>query len=93
MSVAALMLRRYYAAAVGFLALGAGALAIVWDSWSARAGHHMELTALVEPVALSSRETFLLATHLPLLLAGLALLALRRSASAGRGRPRRSATG
>jgi hypothetical protein len=73
-SLIALMLRRRLLASLGFLALGFGAAAIVWDEWSRRAGHHMELTALLHPVALSSREAFLLATHGPLFLIGVGLL-------------------
>lgn len=74
LSTGALLLRRYIAASIGFLSLGTGAIAIVWDGWSARAGHHMELTALLDPVALSSRDAFLLVTHLPFIVVGVLLM-------------------
>lgn len=73
-SLAAAWLRRYTLAALGFLALGSGAIAIVWNGWSARTGYHMELLALLHPVPLSSREAFLLMTHAPLLAVGIVLL-------------------
>ncbi len=73
-SLAAAWLRRYTLASLGFLTLGSGAIAIVWDDWSRRTGYHMELLALLHPVALSSRETFLLITHAPLMVAGFAFL-------------------
>ncbi len=73
-SFGAVAFKRFALASVGFLALGSGALALVWDDWSARAGHHMELTALLHPVALSSREALLLVTHAPLLVLGIILL-------------------
>lgn len=81
LSLGALVLRQYAAAAIGFLALGVGAIAIVWDGWSARTGYHMEFVALLHPVSLSSRDAFLLVTHAPFLLAGIVLIVLntRRS--------------
>lgn len=77
LSAAGLAAGRYLLASLGFLALGIGATAIVWDRWTARAGHHMELTAVLHPVALSSRDWFLLVTHGPFLLLGIILLVFR----------------
>jgi hypothetical protein len=84
LSVLAMLFRRYVLAALGFLSLGCGALALVWDGWSAKTGHHMELTALLHPVSLTQREAFLLATHGPLLAIGVALLLLVSSNRLGR---------
>ena len=71
---ASLWLKRPTVAAFGFLTLAIGATAIVWDHWSARTGHHMELIALTHPVALTNREVFLLLAHGPFLAVGAALL-------------------
>jgi len=87
LSLAALSLRRLLLTAFGFLTLGIGAAAIVWDHWSARAGHHMEVTAFVHPVQLTSRDALLLATHAPFLVAGVALLVLSARANAARSSP------
>lgn len=81
--VVALMLKRRLFASLCFLALSFGAMAIVWDDWSARTGHQRELVALVHPVALSSTDVFLLITHAPLFFIGLALLMSKAEASRG----------
>lgn len=61
-------------AAVGFLSLGAGAAALVWNDWSTRAGEPLRIYAFLNPVALTEREVFLLATHAPLFILGCLLV-------------------
>jgi hypothetical protein len=74
LAVVALASKRCLFASLGFAGLGFSALGIVWDQWSERTGHHMEIWAVLDPVPLTEREVFLLATHLPLLILGVILL-------------------
>ncbi|KKM81486.1 hypothetical protein LCGC14_1329310 [marine sediment metagenome] len=54
--------------------IGVGGLALVWDKWSARAGHHMSVCAFVHPVKLNKSEIRGLCTHSGQLLVGAVLL-------------------
>ncbi len=55
--------------------VGIGGLTLVWNSWSARCGHHQSVRAFVHPVALSKVETGGLCTHAGQLVVGTVLLA------------------
>lgn len=79
-SVVLALLGQRVLATIALLSLGAGGLAVFWERWSARAGEHMSLLALLHPVPLTDAELFLLATHAPFFVAGLAALRARRSA-------------
>ncbi len=56
-------------------AVGIGGLTLVWNSWSARCGHHQSVRAFAHPVPLSKTETGGLVTHTGQLIAGAVLLA------------------
>jgi len=55
--------------------VGIGGLTLVWNSWSARCGHHQSVRAFAHPVPLSKTETGGLVTHTGQLVAGAVLLA------------------
>lgn len=55
--------------------VGIGGLTLVWNSWSARAGHHQSVRAFFHPVPLSKAETGGLVTHAGQLIAGAVILA------------------
>lgn len=63
-------------AATMLVVAGAGGCGGAWDRWSARTGEHVHLTAFFSPVAPSAGELTMLATHVPMLVTGLVLLAL-----------------
>ena len=54
--------------------VGIGGLTLVWNSWSARAGHHQSVRAFFHPVPLNKAETGGLCTHSGQLIAGAILL-------------------
>ena len=68
-----------------FLIMGTGGLAILWDRWSTRAGHRASIEAFLSPANPVSNDIWLLATHLPLFIFGLAglILTLRSGQSRG----------
>ncbi len=66
--------RRYLVAAVGFLAVGFGGSAVAWSRWSERAGHHNSFQSFFQPTGLAFDETFMLVTHAPFIIVGLAVL-------------------
>jgi hypothetical protein len=70
----ALCYRRFAPAAVLFIIDGAAGVGIFWDRWSREAGHHVQISTLFAGVAPGGDDLALLATHLPLLLVGLAIL-------------------
>ena len=55
--------------------VGIGGLTLVWNSWSARAGHHQSVRAVANPVPLNKAETGGLVTHAGQLVVGAVLLA------------------
>lgn len=65
---------RYLWSALGFLAVGFGGCAIVWSRWSEQAGAHNSFRSFLQPVGLSFGDSFLLVTHAPLVLVGVAIL-------------------
>lgn len=72
----AFVLDRHVLAAVLLIMAGSGGFAVAWDRWSERTGEQVHLTALLSPTAPTADEATLFATHVPLLLIGLVLLAL-----------------
>ncbi len=67
--------RHFFPASVLMIADGAAGMGIFWDRWSERSGHQTQVAAIISPAPLSSHDLQLLATHLPLLLLGLVILA------------------
>ena len=55
--------------------VGIGGLTLVWNSWSARTGHHQSVRAFIHPIPLNKSETGGLVTHSGQLIAGAVLLA------------------
>ena len=55
--------------------VGIGGLTLVWNSWSARTGHHQSVRAFTHPMPLNKAETGGLVTHSGQLIAGAILLA------------------
>lgn len=53
---------------------GAAGVGVFWERWSRLTGYEVELRALAHPVAPTSGEVALVATHGVMLLAGVALL-------------------
>jgi hypothetical protein len=76
LSTIAFIYGRYLLSSIGFLAVGFGGSAIVWNGWSDRAGHLNSFAAFSEPVSLTYNEAFLLVTHAPFMAVGLGMLAL-----------------
>ncbi len=65
---------RHVIAALGFLAVGFGGAAVVWSHWSERAGYHNSFEAFFHPTGLAFDDAFLLVTHVPFMLVGVAVL-------------------
>lgn len=75
-AAAAYAAERPIVAAALLIMAGAGGSAVAWERWSARTGEQVHLTAFFSPVAPSAAELTMLATHVPMLIIGLALLAV-----------------
>ena len=73
-SSAAYIYRSYLLAALGFLAVGFGGSAVVWSSWSERAGDFNSFRAFADPTGLAFNEVFMLVTHTPFVAVGVAVL-------------------
>lgn len=65
---------RHLLAALGFLAVGFGGSAVVWSRWSERAGYLNSFQAFFHPTGLAFDEAFMLVTHAPFVVVGLAVL-------------------
>jgi hypothetical protein len=72
---AALLYKRFTPAAILFVIDGSAGTGIFWDRWSRETGHHVQVSALFSGVAPRTADLELLATHLPLLVIGLVILA------------------
>lgn len=66
--------QRYVLAALGFLAVGFGGSAVVWARWSERAGYLNSFRAFFQPTGLAFDEAFMLVTHAPFIVVGVAVL-------------------
>lgn len=76
LATVALLRGRYTIGATILIIAGAGGVAIFWDRWSREAGPHVQVQALLSPVMPTFEQFALLATHLPMLVAGLIILAI-----------------
>jgi hypothetical protein len=76
LAMLALLAGRLTLASVLLIIDGSAGTGIFWDRWSRETGQHVEITALFSGVHPDRAEVGLLATHLPLLLIGIAMLAL-----------------
>ncbi len=80
----AYIFRRFMIAALAFLAVGIGGSAAVWDRWSERVGAPNSFEAFFQPTGLAYDEAFLLATHAPFVVVGVAVLWYHLARSGGR---------
>ncbi len=74
-ALVALMNKWFTAAGITLTVAGAAGVGIFWERWSSLAGDDVHVAALVNPVAPTRGQIELLATHLPMLLAGAGILA------------------
>ena len=68
---------RWTIASTLFLIAGSAGLGIFWDRWSRETGEHVQVWALFAGQAPSGEQMALLATHLPMLALGIAILAIQ----------------
>ena len=75
-SSVAFIYKRYLLASIGFMAVGFGGAGVVWNNWSSSSGYTNSFQAFLHPVGLSYGDAFLLVTHAPFALVGIAILVL-----------------
>ncbi len=73
-ALVALMYRRFTLSGLLLTIAGAAGIGIFWERWSRLAGDDVHVTALFNPVMPTTAQWELLATHVPFLVCGVALI-------------------